>query len=96
MIKDQNTKKLIALYLMVRVGKISLDIVESKGLLTEKSEQYGGYAFALMSLTMSVFFSSLFIFDFRVLKSWEALNWLYSVQNQPNDKILRDLMRKRL
>ena len=35
LIKDKNTKKLVALYMMVRVGKISLDIVESKGLLSE-------------------------------------------------------------
>ncbi len=81
LIKDQNTKKLVALYMMVRVGKISLDIVEAKGLLTEESETYGGIAFAIMSFMMSIFFSSLFIFDYRVLKSWEALNWLYSFQN---------------
>ncbi len=63
---DQNTKKLIALYMMIRVFRIVLDIFDSKGKVTEEGIHQGFLAWLVF---MSFIFTTLYMVDNKVLKS---------------------------
>ena len=63
---DSNTKKLIALYMMIRVFRIVLDIFDSKGKVSEEGIHRG---FLIWLVFMSFIFTTLYMVDNKVLKS---------------------------
>ena len=87
--------KLVALYMMIRVFKVVMDISDSKGKVSEEGVHRG---FLILMFFMSFILATLYILDNKVLsvQQWEALNWFFGYFNLPNDTIFRDLLFKRL
>ncbi len=48
-----------------------------------------------MGFVMSLFFSGLYMCDHSIWpgRKWQALNWIFGFNNQPNDRIFRDIIR---
>lgn len=95
LVSDPTFRKLLALYMMVRAFKVFLDIQQAKGKITQQQIEKGS---AVIGVALCMWFPVMYVLDFDLWpeKSWQLLSWIFQHNNQPNDRIYRDILRKRL
>ena len=83
---------MLALYTLVRSGKIVLDIKESQGKVTKDQINNG---LLILGIVMSITFSTMYLmdWDFWSEAKWQALTFIFRFNNKPNDRIFRDIIR---
>lgn len=95
LLPDPYTRALIALYSLVRAGKVLIDIQESKGRVTET---HSTWSIIVLSIVLNLTFVTLYMVAPKIWaeSKWQNLHWLFGFTNQPNDRIFRDILRRRL
>ena len=63
LIKDQYFRAMLALYMLVRTGKIWLDMKENEGKINQNQIYYG---LLILGMIMSIFFSGLYLCDHSI------------------------------
>ncbi|TNV75837.1 hypothetical protein FGO68_gene4158 [Halteria grandinella] len=95
LIKDESFRALLALYMFVRSARIWVDTKEAQGSITSQQINIG---LLVLGIAMSMTFSGLYMMDWNIWANskWQALHWIFGFNNQPNDRIFRDILRQRL
>jgi hypothetical protein len=80
MIRDPNTKKLLALYMAVRAVKVWADLKQQEGKYSQKGMDMLILACAIV---VSVYFSTMYVIDHKFWpeSTWQAVGWIFNFNN---------------